>query len=181
MHDVSFTPDGRYYCWVGPRRPARDCRVEVYEVATGRLVTRVPVPCKEEHTGADAHVSADGRYLGVYSAATGESWYDLTTQAGPHAIRAATVLAPRGSGWVAFGGSDARRWPLNWLALRPNVADPDWLEFGITDGGFPSGISFSSDGRWLAWGSGFSGAITLVHLDTLRQEVGDFEQAVLSR
>jgi WD40 repeat protein len=38
--DSGLTPDGRYYWWTGPRTPEKAYRVEVREVATGRLVTR---------------------------------------------------------------------------------------------------------------------------------------------
>src|SRR5262249_49864935 len=44
FHDSGVTTDGRYYWWVGPRRPAANSRVEVWEVATGQRIWKRDFP-----------------------------------------------------------------------------------------------------------------------------------------
>ena len=49
--DSALTPDGRYYLWSGPRLPLQNSRVEVREVATGRLIRRIVGPADPAFRG----------------------------------------------------------------------------------------------------------------------------------
>jgi serine/threonine protein kinase/WD40 repeat protein len=179
FHAASLTPDGRRYCWIGPRHPAKDCRVEVYETDTGKLVTRVPNPCKEETGGAGSHLSADGQYLFISSHDNGSRWFDLSKNAEAPHLEGISDIAPV-SGWVATGfGQDEVR-PVAVLSLRPGLTDAEWVEFGNSDSSDPKAPAFSPDGGSLAWGSR-SGTITVVDLEALRQAVGEFEKSVLAK
>src|SRR5262249_28755188 len=83
-----LTPDGTYYWWTGAREPRRGQRVEVRELATGKLV--VAVPRTEAMKGGElwAYLSPDG----------GRLWVGWGTRDGVLAYELPGVKAPRAGG-----------------------------------------------------------------------------------
>jgi eukaryotic-like serine/threonine-protein kinase len=173
-----LTLDGRYYTWIGPRRPPQERRVEVREVATGKLVTSVPVPTDDENRESAASLSPDGRLLTVATPA-GETWvHDLSGTRDPVQNPQGTVASSPDGRWhmVPLPPDD---WPANEMALgqRP---DRVWLKLVESESDVIALSSFSGDGRYLAWGSQ-RGTLTVADLPALKKQVDEFEATLLAR
>ncbi|MFL5339123.1 MAG: WD40 repeat domain-containing protein, partial [Gemmataceae bacterium] len=173
FHTSGLTADGRFYWWIGPRRPPANMRAEVREIATGRLVKSVPIPQVQEAQTWDGFVTPDG----------GELW--LIGQGGwtAHDLTGARPSEPRapgpfgwalGSGWelVSNLSQEMRGTPA--LTIR-RAGGPMWLELMSRDLAGISGACFSPDGRRAAWGSGHS-TVSIIDLPLLQREVGEFER-----
>src|SRR5205823_5592491 len=64
LSDHGLTPDGRLYWWVGPGESNdHQRRMEIREVATGRLVGRVNSLVTTSQSGPAVSLSSDGRYM----------------------------------------------------------------------------------------------------------------------
>jgi WD40 repeat protein len=175
-----LTLDGRYYCWVGPRRPSDRLRVEVYEVETGRLIKWVPCPHKEEVSNWSAWISPDGRRLGVQSDSVGGLVYDLAKDGPPERAPGLSVLSPD-LRWYAWGGlSETIAGEAPALSLSARPGEPPWLQFINGDLSGPGATCFSPDGRYLAWTSQ-SSLINVADLPELRRQVQDFERALAAK
>ncbi|HEV3260446.1 MAG TPA: serine/threonine-protein kinase [Gemmataceae bacterium] len=172
----ALTPDGRYYYWDGPRRPPDHHRIEVYDVTAGKLVTRVPQPMKVEPNDSPSWFSPDGQYLWTVTDQKGWLRYDLAGNKPPD--RVPTPPVAFSPDWRAFyrKPDDAHAVPV--LALDSARQEQPLLELTNADFSGPSGVQFSADGRYLAWGSQ-SGAITVADLRALRKQIKDFERRVL--
>jgi WD40 repeat protein len=179
FHDSVLTADARYYCWAGPRRPPGRMRVEVYEVATGRLVKRVACPHKDEASSWSARLSPDGRRLWI-PGDRGGFLHDLTTdRPAEQAPEPPLVSADRR--WRAVvSRSETLAGKVDTLSLSTGPDAPAWLQFLNGDLSGPGAVSFSPDGRYLAWSSQ-SGLLTVADLPELRRRVQDFERALQSR
>jgi WD40 repeat protein len=179
FHDSVLTPDGRYYCWAGPRRPAGRMRAEVYEVATGRLVKRVACPHKDEVSAWSARISPDGRRLWI-AGDPGGFLHDLTSdRPAERAPEPPLVSADRR--WRAVvSRSETLAGKVDTLSLRAGPDAPAWLQFLNGDLSGAGAVSFSPDGRYLAWSSQ-SGLITVADLPELRRQVQDFERSLQTR
>jgi WD40 repeat protein len=169
--NVGLSADGRHYAWTGPREPESARRAEVWNVATGELVKRVPlaeVP-SQGHESA-IYLSPDGNHFWV------DNWqYQRQFRLDqPDPERTFTHLpvavSPNGQ-WIADYVGNGR------FALRPFAGDRAWLELGNLDpADIVMTIAFSPDPacRYVAWGSK-SGAVTVVDLAELRRRVEAFE------
>lgn len=175
--DQDLTPDGRYYLWAGPRRPPQNCRVEIREVATGRLVSRVTRPENHELQSFASGLSPDGRSFWVRAQKDDYVRYGIATETPPERVSVLPVTTSLDARWLAFqfGSNGPRAVPS--LTVRPSATETDWLEFVNSDLSYPASPKFSPDGRYLAWGSQ-SGTITVADLETLRQQVTEFEASL---
>jgi WD40 repeat protein len=177
FYDHQLAPDGRFYLWIGPRRPDQQCRVEIREVATGRLVIKVPCPTSQEF---GCRLGPDGRWLWI-GPVNGESrLYDLTGSKPSERVAVVPCAFSPESPWSAFQLSSENNREVEALSLRPWRSEKAWLEFVNTDSSSPSPACFSPSGRYLAWGSQ-SGTITVADLLHLHKQVRGFEEQVLPR
>jgi WD40 repeat protein len=174
-----LTPDGRYYWWSGPRQPPNKRHVEVRDVATGRLVSRVQRPTPNLQPETVVLLSPDGRYLWVE---TGEDrqLYDLASTSPPERLSLIPAAYSPASRWLAFFHCPDELRAVPTLAIQRGREEQAWLEFGNGDLSEPYPVSFSHDGRYLAWGS-TNGTITVADLPALQHQVQEFEKAVLSK
>jgi WD40 repeat protein/tRNA A-37 threonylcarbamoyl transferase component Bud32 len=163
-----LTRDGRCYCWLGPRRPAQQYRVEVREVATGRCLLRVPCPRSQPRPEPFADLSPEGRFLWL-KLRRGVWRYDLARGTPPvRVVGDPGVLAPNGR-WVVTGRAKGAE-----LALGRAGQEKPWLVFT----GAASKATFSSDGNFLAWNEA-SGTLIVVNLPVLEREVSAFERQLV--
>jgi WD40 repeat protein len=185
FHSAALTPDGRYYCWVGPRRPADRLRVEIREVATGRRVAVERFPQTAELTHASALLSPDGRHLltavpRLPNYDPDNRLYDLHQPGAPTSIAGMPSTLSRDGRWavVLLHRGDGYESPT--LALRPfPPGRPTWLELVNPDHSttIEGGQAFSPDGRYLAYAAQ-NGTLTVVDLPAVRAELAAFEHAL---
>jgi WD40 repeat protein len=161
-----LTPDGRYYSWVGPRITTRDYRVEVIEVATGELITRVPVPKDEAKGEPTALLDPTGRHLWINRGYPDIDHYDLHNPE-----------QKEGVAWYPGETSKKAGLQVEEHFLHLINKDNPWLQ--LTKPGLSNlcNARFSHDGRRLAWGSE-SGQLTVVDIEKLREEIAAFERQV---
>ena len=123
-----LSPDGRLYLWIGPREPSENRRVEVREVATGRLIKRIgqhdlllpePRAILDPHRN-DLWVRLPGRNLRFDLEAPDrlpESFPDLD------------LAEFSRSGWIAIDGRiEAGATPFG-LVLHRRGESAGWIEF----------------------------------------------------
>jgi len=178
-----LTPDGRYYCWSGPRRPSDRRRIEVIEVATGKVVARVPRPTQQAQSEPTFYLADGGRYLWAGCLKPGDAYqrYDLAGTGPPEPVSSAPVAVSPASDWLVVAQDPDPQRGVPCLQLRPWGKEQPWLKFVNQDlGSFGNWLSFSAfsaSGRYLAWGTS-GGTVTVVDLERLRKEVAAFEKAV---
>ncbi len=133
FHGSELTRDGRYYSWLGPRRPENSRRVELFDVATGKPLIQRELP-RNPHTGNfwGTNLNPDGRYLWIWEPeGAGEVWrYDLSDLTHPPRRQANGLggyLSPDGQ-WVMWGSAlkrtdEDRPWTLlaEGVAAIPSV------------------------------------------------------------
>jgi WD40 repeat protein len=177
----SLTPDGRLYLWVGPREPPQHRRVEIHEVATGRLLRRIVRPASTPFPELTATLDLQGRGLSV-GCETGERLhFDLTDAGRPPERTSEHLLGSSPDNlWTAFLATPDPTNPTPRLSLRRRGTDTTWLRFTNDDLSGPRDVRFSPDGRFLAWG-GQDGTLRIADLPALKREVRQFEEGVISR
>lgn len=181
FHSSALTPDGRYYLWAGPRRPADRMRVEVYEESTGRLVRQIPFLNSKELQNWGGRISPDGKLVWVQNDRC-QNWleYALANDDPPSPTIAPTVSSPNRKWYTAPGiiEASAGRPPLQSLRMGPN--QPPWLH--LLDGRFGEMDSncFSPDSRYVIWFNP-NHAITVLDLPALLRKVQEFERSLQSR
>jgi WD40 repeat protein len=178
-----LTPDGRYYLWSGPRQPLGKRRLEVYEAATGKLVTRVPQDTLPDNLGPGGTLSPDGRYLAVSrpDLRPGQmdacDVYDLVTNARPRRLPYFPYAFSPDGRWVSSRAYPDEFRPVPTLTLMSWLADKPFVEcFSLDDIGWFQ-REFSRDGRYLAWGEK-NGALRVADLPLLRQAVERYEASL---
>jgi hypothetical protein len=173
--DSQLTPDGRFYCWLGPREPESQRRIEVYEVGNPHVVKVVP-PSDFPQLIQVARLSPDGHSLYVEAKAV-KRVYDLAANNPPEDVPAIPAAVSEGR-WLAFWSEPEGSPGLLALSLRAGLRTPAWLELMNPDQSGPTPITFSRNGRYLAWGS-LSGAVTVADLHSLQQLIEAFEKDFL--
>ncbi len=163
-----LTPDGRYYWWVGPREPKNNWRVEVLEVATGKLKEKRNLTMSDG-SEPGAYLSPDGRYLWITD--DERSLRDLSDDSRPGRRVSDLVLAV----------SPDCRWLLYFLPQKPVLTLKRWDEerpwLVLEDSVSGTCSSFSPDNRYLAIGKR-SGHVTVIDLPALQQEIAEFEKTL---
>jgi WD40 repeat protein len=168
-----LTPDGRYYWWSGPREPQKAYRVEVREVATGRLVREVPIrPEKPVHSIA-ACLSPDGRFLWAEGDERGPFRCDMSGTEPPVLSEKPRVMA-EGASWQAHVSVEHVD-SAQTLALERGDSGGIWLELRNHDLSGPSSVSFSPNGRYLILGDA-AGELRIADLEALKEQVTAFEK-----
>ncbi len=178
FHASNLTDDGRYYCWIGPRKPASHMRLELYDVATGTLARTFPCPQLKEVQSWGGGISGDGRFLWIRDEPLGSGMmYDLTTD-GPPTRGEALLNFSRDRHWQAIvKGTDGFQERLPSILLKRSSDPEPWLQLSCSDlVGTGPGV-FSPDGRYLAWISQ-NGAFTITDLPLLEREVEAFERSL---
>jgi WD40 repeat protein len=169
-----LTPDGRYYCWTGPRQPARNRRCEVRDVATGQLIHCFHLPQERENPEPAAVLGPDGQTLFLTPAGSDRTWlHDLSGRALALPQRFVPLALSPDSRWLAA------QEPITSVTYTYlYCGTTTWIALTGPDQGFPEHMIFSPDSRYLAWGSE-SGVITVVDLHGLGDEIRKFEAVVL--
>jgi len=174
--DSKLTPDGRHFLWVGPRLPPQNCRVEVREVATGRLIRRVigmahPDPrTLLDPQGRDFWIQGHGEYFR----------YDLIeADRPPERVSTFPATSPDDL-WLACLEPISPTDLTAKLTLRHRADDSVWLHFVNDDLSGSREVHFSPDGRFLAWGS-LDGTVTVADLESLQREVRQFEETLRAK
>jgi WD40 repeat protein len=175
----ALTPDGRYYWWAGPREPPTAYRVEVREVATGRLVARVPLRSERTLNSLGAALTPDGRFLWAQGASRTFA-HDLSGERPTEQIVTAPGVISEDLRWLTYGAEKKGYRDTTVIALRRGSSGSTWLELENTDLTPPLAVSFSRDSRYLAWGS-TSGVITFADLTALDAEVSAFEKSLRAK
>ena len=175
----SLTQDGRLYLWVGPREPIARRRVELREVATGRLVRRVPAPSQSPSQEPGALLDPQGRNFQVNFESGEKTVFDYSDPDRPgKAISFTTWGSSPDNRWLATREPIQPADPTPVLGLRRQGDHILWLHFTNDDLSGPLEVHFSPDGRFLVWGSQ-DGAISVADLTVLERDVNDFEAALL--
>ena len=169
-------PDGKHYLWAGPRWPAGDRRVELYDVATGKLVWRVPALTPPDASSPNCVLTDDLRYLWIGGDVEGPRRYDLTTPDPPRRVSDMPTSVSRDRKWMAVEVNRDKASLMYRMSIRPWPGEHRWVEVACPDFAPPAGGAylFSPDGRHLAWGA-MDGTITLVDLPLLAERVKQFE------
>ncbi len=173
-----LTPDGRSFWWSGPRVPAHNRRVEVYEVATGRRITRVPRPTLPHDHELGVLLSSNGCHLLIDSSGGSRTdLYNLTSSDAPELLTGLPTAVSPDFDWLVYTSMDPERRSIPFLSLWPGRSARAWLQFPSNDMSAPvqDMIAFSSDSRYLAWGSQ-NGTITVADLPALQKELGVLEE-----
>jgi WD40 repeat protein len=172
FYDSAVSADGRYYLWVGPRRPPQNSRVEVWDVAARKRIWKRNFPREKEVNVLTARLPAGDNRVWV---AHDSAWlaYPLD-ESGPQQQYPHPPGVISSLGLVASAGEFE---PLKMAVtvLREELAGQDWLEFRDA-----SPLGFSGDGRFLAL-AGPGDSLTIAELKELRHEVRAFEQALRSQ
>jgi WD40 repeat protein len=177
----TLTPDGRLYLWVGPREPPQRRRVEVCEVATGRLVRRIARPAESPFPELSATLDPEGRWFTVDSGPMDELYFDLASQNQLPLRTSGSFFASSYDGrWMAFHESSSTADGTHHLSLRHAATASSWIRFTNDDLSGPGDPRFSRDGRLMAWGSQ-DGTIKIADLPALEREVRQFEESLIAR
>lgn len=169
---ASLSPDGRYFCWVGPAQPKESRRVEIWETESGR-VRRFPEP------EPDAMLSDDGRDLWL---ARGKQrfYYDLTAGGAQRPVTALPMAASSDRHWLLFTPRSEEFGHRLSLQLYRRGEEEPWLNIHDRGDNVSCVPSFSRDGRHFAWGVD-RGTVKVAELATLRDRVAAFEKLVLPK
>jgi WD40 repeat protein len=169
--DSSLTPDGRYFCWSGPRRPEAARRVEVWEVATGKSVWKLPSPQPRDNESMPAvQISPDGKQVWVHSAVEPPRRYDLPARAGESV---APPMAWLPGHWRL--DREGRPQDVGEFFLSAWGESSAWLRLENEDRSGVAAPAFSPDSRFLAW-TDESGTVTVADLAALKERVRAFEE-----
>jgi WD40 repeat protein len=175
LFDHGLTPDGRLFWWVGPVEPSdHRRRMEIREVATGRLVARVSPLVTVLQSGPTVSLSSDGRYL-FAETDNKRDVYDLVKGGAPDHSDVRIEAMSSGARVLVIHHWPAGASAIYKLGLRNKGQDKDWLEIENSDRGQLVPLAFSPDDRYLAWGSP-SGTITVADLPLLQEQVEDFQK-----
>jgi hypothetical protein len=157
-----MTPDGRHYCWIGPRTPGSARRIEVWDVRSRRRIDTVLVPTEEVGVEPTAVIDPSGQSLWVVHGSDAFR-YDVRTK-----------VRERMSVNVSAASLDGR-----WRAVQ-STANTDlrlsrdldgrpWLDLTL-----PGQPVFSPDGRRVAWGHP-NGLVSVADLPALERAIAAFE------
>jgi WD40 repeat protein/tRNA A-37 threonylcarbamoyl transferase component Bud32 len=177
--ETAMTPDGKFFLWIGPRIPFDAHRTEIYEVASGRLVTRIPQPTTKRREYLAGLLSTDGRF---FNPSDSRDVIDLTRNAPPAQLvddrpRESFVGMSGEARWMLFNGNSVYGLgETDSIRLRRWLAPRTWIQFVNHDLDDQSAATFSRDNRYLAWSKG-SGEIIVADLEQLEREITAFEKA----
>jgi hypothetical protein len=175
---TALSPDGRLYLWFGPRDPPQNWRVEVRDVATGRLIKRIgqrdlylpPEPfALLDPYGNDLWIRLPGRNL----------CFDLEApDRFPKSFSGLNLKDFSKRGWIAIEGRNEPGASSPGLILRRRGETAGWIDFVNEDLSDLREPTFSPGGQFLAWGSQ-EGVITVADLHALERDVKEFETTIL--
>ncbi|MCE9563312.1 MAG: protein kinase [Planctomycetes bacterium] len=173
--DHWLSQDGQHYLWAGPREPANDRRVELYEVHTGRLVWQIMPPTAPNDLAPDCLLSGNLQHLWIRDGNPKTLHYELPPRKPPTSVNDVLYVVSADQRWV-LAGSLAENGIPRAAVLRRGLDDEPWIEFPFRDGNAPAGgrYLFSPDGRHLAWGAA-SGAVTVIDMLELETQVKQFD------
>jgi hypothetical protein len=174
FHSSGLTPDGRYYWWLGPRKPPENCRAEVWDVGNRERVVRLSMPLPVEVQSLGGFLSPDGKMFWA-SGADGVLIHDVTDPPAPPRRDRAMPSAISSTGLWALHRPIPGLREVHALTLRQGPTGEDWVQFLQTDLTAPSTPRFSGDGRRLAWANP-GGSLTVIDLDELRPALAAFEK-----
>jgi serine/threonine protein kinase/WD40 repeat protein len=174
--DHCVLPDGRHYVWAGPRLPESDRRVELYDVAAGKMVWSIHPDTPPDAGAPNFVLTEDLRHLWIGGYADGARQYDLNTRDPPRRVAEMPMSVSRDLKWMAYNMVPDPTSLVYRVSIRPWPGETRCVEVVCPDFNYPSGGAylFSPDGRFLAWG-GLDGTIMLIDLRLLSERVKQFE------
>ncbi len=178
FHLSDLTPDGRFFWWAGPREPPANARVEIHEVATGRLVRQVTAPPGGRLNLDGVVPDANGGALWAWLEDETSLRCDFAGRAPVHHEGDRPFAAAPNSRWLLYPITDRAAGSLHTYTLHCGTQEGGWLRLG-GDASRRRIAVFSPDGRYLVCGDQ-DGRILLVDLPALRRCVADFERTLPS-
>jgi WD40 repeat protein len=173
--DQALSADGRYYLWVGPRRPPQRQRVEVWDLQTRRPIARVRCPVEYRRESLPAYLAPDGRRLSIGGPHGPSQIYDLPSPGSPRTVEGASWLSGDGRWEVGCARGNQRAYQL-----RPAGQEKAWLELEQDERTvLLKEVSFSPDSRYLVWPNR-DGTLTLLDLPAVEARAREFEASPAS-
>ncbi|HEX3147591.1 MAG TPA: serine/threonine-protein kinase [Gemmataceae bacterium] len=170
-------PNGKYYLWSGPRKPARERRLELYDVAAGKLVWKIVTPPTDNGYAPFGLLTEDLKTLWISGCSEQPMEYDLTTPNPPKAVKHAPLAVSADRHWQAYAVSLDAGNLIPRVSIRAQPGDQHRVDLPCPDYQLPAGgqYLFSPDGRYLVW-AGLDGTIFRVDLPLLAERVKQFDE-----
>jgi WD40 repeat protein len=179
FYNLGLGPDGRYFWWLGPRHERggqSERRVEAYDLRTGARVllledraARFPVDREPA-----VHANADGHHLWIDTADQDVWSCDLEGKE----PRRRVPDCPNAMSWDSAWFTVPRGTGAEETLCRQAAGSPTpWIQLTSGEASVVGALSFSPNGRYLAWADR-SGVISLLDLPAAQRAVRAFETAV---
>jgi serine/threonine protein kinase/WD40 repeat protein len=170
-------PDGKHYLWSGPRVPARERRVELYNVAQGKLVWRIITTPTESESAPYCLLTEDLKTLWISGCDPKPLKYDLATRNPPTPVKNAPFFVSADQSWLAYVLTVEDGNLIPHISIRSQPGDQRWVDLPFPDYQIPElgQRLFSPDSRYLIW-AGLEGTIFRVDLSLLAERMKRFDE-----
>jgi WD40 repeat protein len=171
FYNHQLTPDGRFYCWSGPRLPLERGRLVVLDVENRREVFR-----QKRNPGTQNELpgvlSPDGQLLWAGLGSGGSRLFDLQDGRLRDTVPRPPVSLSRRMNWTVLTLEPDQYRTESGLALArlPHRSPLFELLNEPRRGIGPEAVGFSDDERYLAWGTR-RGTVFVAEIEPMLQEI----------